>query len=95
MMEELKILLRYAFQTNNDLTFPVSGPGSVGMESCFVNLVEPGDKVIVCVNGVFGNRLAQADPQRAHAVLTARGDVVSFKPRRPSTPATAEAPSST
>ena len=59
MMEELKILLRYAFQTDNDLTFPVSGPGSVGMESCFVNLVEPGDKVIVCVNGVFGNRMVE------------------------------------
>ena len=44
MMDELKDLLRYAFQTNNALTFPVSGPGSVGMETCFVNLVEPGDK---------------------------------------------------
>jgi alanine-glyoxylate transaminase/serine-glyoxylate transaminase/serine-pyruvate transaminase len=47
MMEELKILLRYAFQTDNPLTFPISGPGSVGMESCFVNMVAPGDKVIV------------------------------------------------
>jgi alanine-glyoxylate transaminase/serine-glyoxylate transaminase/serine-pyruvate transaminase len=47
MMEELKQLLRYAFQTTNEITFPVSGPGSVGMEACFVNLVEPGDKVIV------------------------------------------------
>jgi alanine-glyoxylate transaminase / serine-glyoxylate transaminase / serine-pyruvate transaminase len=59
MMEELKTLLRYAFQTENRLTFPVSGPGSVGMEACFVNLVEPGDKVIVCVNGVFGGRMAE------------------------------------
>ena len=47
MMDELKELLRYAYQTKNLLTFPVSGPGSVGMETCFVNLVEPGDKVIV------------------------------------------------
>ena len=54
MMEELKSLLRYAYQTKNQLTFPVSGPGSVGMEYCFVNLVAPGDKVIVCRNGVFG-----------------------------------------
>ena len=46
MMEELKELLRYAFQTNNALTFPVSGPGSVGMEMCFVNMVSPGEKVI-------------------------------------------------
>lgn len=59
MMEELKELLRYAFQTRNSLTFPVSGPGSVGMETCFVNLVEPGDKVIVCRNGVFGGRMVE------------------------------------
>ncbi|TCS72193.1 alanine-glyoxylate aminotransferase [Sulfuritortus calidifontis] len=59
MMEEIKQLLRYAFQTGNKLTFPVSGPGSVGMETCFVNLVEPGDKVIVCVNGVFGGRMVE------------------------------------
>jgi len=59
MMEETKTLLRYAFQTGNKLTFPVSGPGSVGMESCFVNLVAPGDKVIVCVNGVFGGRMVE------------------------------------
>ena len=59
MMEELKGLLRYAFQTKNALTFPVSGPGSVGMEYCFVNLVAPGDKVIVCRNGVFGGRMIE------------------------------------
>jgi alanine-glyoxylate transaminase/serine-glyoxylate transaminase/serine-pyruvate transaminase len=59
MMEELKDLLRYTFRTSNDLTFPVSGPGSVGMETCFVNLVEPGDKVIVCRNGVFGGRMIE------------------------------------
>jgi alanine-glyoxylate transaminase/serine-glyoxylate transaminase/serine-pyruvate transaminase len=59
MMDELKSLLRYAFQTENELTFPVSAPGSVGMETCFVNLVSPGDKVIVCINGVFGQRMAE------------------------------------
>lgn len=59
MMEEMKTLLRYAYQTENALTFPVSAPGSVGMESCFVNLVEPGDKVVVCSNGVFGRRMAE------------------------------------
>lgn len=59
MMDELKALLRYAYQTRNPLTFPVSGPGSVGMESCFVNLVERGDKVIVCRNGVFGGRMIE------------------------------------
>jgi alanine-glyoxylate transaminase/serine-glyoxylate transaminase/serine-pyruvate transaminase len=59
MMEEIKVLLRYAFQTENALTFAVSGPGSVGMETCFVNLVEPGDKIIVCRNGVFGGRMIE------------------------------------
>lgn len=59
MMEELKSLLRYSFQTANPMTFPVSGPGSVGMEMCFVNMVNPGDKVIVCRNGVFGSRMLE------------------------------------
>jgi len=59
MMEELKSLLRYVYQTRNPLTFPVSGPGSVGMEYCFVNLVAPGNKVIVCRNGVFGGRMIE------------------------------------
>ena len=59
MMEELKALLRYVYQTRNPLTFPISGPGSVGMEYCFVNLVAPGDKVIVCRNGVFGGRMIE------------------------------------
>lgn len=59
MMDEVKALLQYAFQTANPLTLPVSGPGSAGMETCFVNLVEPGDAVVVCVNGVFGGRMAE------------------------------------
>ncbi len=59
MMDELKELLQYAFQTENALTMPISAPGSAGMETCFVNLVEPGDKVIVCQNGVFGGRMKE------------------------------------
>ncbi|MCW9058232.1 MAG: alanine--glyoxylate aminotransferase family protein [Gammaproteobacteria bacterium] len=59
MMEEMKDLLRYAFQTDNTLTMPVSAPGSAGMEMCFVNLLEPGDKAIVCQNGVFGGRMKE------------------------------------
>jgi len=59
MMDEVKGLLKQAFQTENALTMPVSAPGSAGMESCFVNLVEPGDKVIVCQNGVFGSRMKE------------------------------------
>lgn len=56
-MNETQELLRYLFQTENALTIPVSGTGSAGMETCFVNLIEPGDEVLVCVNGVFGTRM--------------------------------------
>jgi alanine-glyoxylate transaminase/serine-glyoxylate transaminase/serine-pyruvate transaminase len=59
MMDEVKDLLRYAFRTENALTMPISAPGSAGMESAFVNLVQPGDKVIVCQNGVFGGRMKE------------------------------------
>ena len=59
MMDEVKGLLQYAFQTKNELTIAVSAPGSAGMECCFVNLVEAGDKVIVCQNGVFGGRMKE------------------------------------
>jgi alanine-glyoxylate transaminase/serine-glyoxylate transaminase/serine-pyruvate transaminase len=58
-MDDIKTLLQYAFQTDNALTLPVSAPGSAGMEACFVNLLEPGDKVIVCQNGVFGGRMKE------------------------------------
>ena len=59
MMDEVKALLQATFLTTNELTMPVSAPGSAGMEACFVNLVEPGDTVIVCQNGVFGGRMKE------------------------------------
>lgn len=59
LMDEIKQLLQYGFKTQNELTLPVSAPGSAGMEACFVNLIEPGDKVLVCVNGVFGGRMLE------------------------------------
>ena len=59
MMDELKELLQYAFRTRNELTLPVSAPGSAGMETCFVNLVGPGDSVVVAQNGVFGGRMKE------------------------------------
>jgi len=59
LMDEIKELMRYAFQTGNTLTMPVSAPGSAGMETCFVNIVEAGDKVIICQNGVFGGRMKE------------------------------------
>lgn len=59
LMDDIKRLLQYAFQTGNALTLPVSAPGSAGMETVFVNLLEPGEKVIVCQNGVFGGRMRE------------------------------------
>jgi len=67
MMEEIKALLQYAFQTSNALTIPISAPASAGMEACFVNLIEPGEKVVVCMNGVFGERMKE-NIERARGV---------------------------
>jgi alanine-glyoxylate transaminase/serine-glyoxylate transaminase/serine-pyruvate transaminase len=58
IMDETQQLLRFVFQTENPFTLPVSGTGSAGMETCLVNLMEPGDAVAVCINGVFGTRMA-------------------------------------
>jgi alanine-glyoxylate transaminase/serine-glyoxylate transaminase/serine-pyruvate transaminase len=69
VMDETQVLLRDTFRTQNRLTFPVSGTGSAGMEACFVNLVEPGDRVLVCVNGVFGTRMAEV-AERCGAVVS-------------------------
>jgi alanine-glyoxylate transaminase / serine-glyoxylate transaminase / serine-pyruvate transaminase len=57
LMNEVQDLLRHVFQTKNPLTIPMSGTGSAGMEAAVCNFVEPGDPVLVCVNGVFGERL--------------------------------------
>ncbi len=59
VMDEIKAVLKRTFLTKSDLTFPVSAPGSAGMETCFANLVETDDKVIVCKNGVFGGRMQE------------------------------------
>jgi len=59
MMDEVKALLQYVFQTKNELTLPVSAPGSAGMETVFTNLLERGDKAIICQNGVFGGRMKE------------------------------------
>ncbi len=58
IMDQIKELLQQVFNTQNPLTIPISGTGSAGMETCFVNLVEPGDRVLILVNGVFGVRMA-------------------------------------
>src|ERR1043166_2550905 len=69
MMEEIKVMLRAVFITKNEMTFPVSGTGSAGMEFCFVNLIEPGDEVVIGVNGVFGGRMVDV-AERCGAKVT-------------------------
>jgi alanine-glyoxylate transaminase/serine-glyoxylate transaminase/serine-pyruvate transaminase len=56
-MDEVQVLLRYAFETNNRLTIPISGTGSAGMEAAVVNMVEPEEEIVICINGYFGERM--------------------------------------
>ncbi len=74
--------LRQVFQTRNPLTFPVSGTGMAGMECLATNLIEPGDEVIVCVNGVFGTRMKDVMERCGavvHAVEATWGDVITLE----------------
>ena len=59
VMDEVQSMLRQVFQTTNHMTMAISGTGSAGMETCVVNLIEPGDRMVVGVNGVFGGRMAE------------------------------------
>src|SRR4030095_13953515 len=68
LMDEIRGKLRDVFRTKNEMTLAVSGTGSAGMETLFVNLIEPGDKVLVCVNGVLGGRMADV-AERCGAVV--------------------------
>jgi alanine-glyoxylate transaminase/serine-glyoxylate transaminase/serine-pyruvate transaminase len=70
LMDETQALLRYTFQTENRLTLAVSGTGSAGMETVVVNLIEPGDKMLVCVNGVFGARMVDVASRAGAEVAT-------------------------
>ncbi|CAN5913973.1 alanine--glyoxylate aminotransferase family protein [soil metagenome] len=70
LMDETQDLLRQVFQTKNRLTIAVSGTGSAGMEAVVVNLIEPGDRMLVCVNGVFGGRMADVAGRAGAEVST-------------------------
>jgi alanine-glyoxylate transaminase/serine-glyoxylate transaminase/serine-pyruvate transaminase len=70
IMNETQELLRSTFRTSNRLTFPVSGTGGAGMETCVVNLIEPGDRMVVCVKGFFGQRMAEVAQRAGTAVTT-------------------------
>jgi alanine-glyoxylate transaminase/serine-glyoxylate transaminase/serine-pyruvate transaminase len=69
IMDETQALLRYVFQTENKLAVAISGTGTAGMETVVVNLIEPGDRMLVCVNGVFGARMKDI-AERAGALVT-------------------------
>ncbi|MFC1583561.1 pyridoxal-phosphate-dependent aminotransferase family protein [Candidatus Neomarinimicrobiota bacterium] len=69
ILNEIRELLQYTFRTRNELTLAMSGTGSAGMETCVANLIEPGDAMLVCVNGVFGQRMADV-AQRYGADVT-------------------------
>ena len=69
IMDEVQSMLREVFQTTNHMTMAISGTGSAGMETCVVNLIEPGDRMVVGVNGVFGGRMAEV-AERVGAEVT-------------------------
>ncbi len=71
IMDEIRDMLQAAMGTTNALTMPMSGTGSAGMETCIVNLVEPGDRVLVGVNGVFGGRIAEVARRAGAEVVVA------------------------
>lgn len=80
IMDEVKTMVQQTFLTNNHLTFVVSAPGSAGMETCLVNLIEPGDEVIVGINGVFGGRMtdiAERCGAKVHKVEVEWGEVIT------------------
>lgn len=80
LMDETQELLRYVFQTENQLTIPVSGTGSAAMEAAVANMVEPGDAVLVCVNGYFGGRLAEMAGRyggKVHTITQPWGQIFS------------------
>lgn len=82
LMSENQELLRYAWQTDNPLTIPVSGTGSAAMEACFANLIEPGDVVLVGVNGYFGLRMvdmAERYGAEVRTLVKPWGDVFSLE----------------
>ena len=74
VMDEIREMLRLVFGTRNELTMPMSGTGSAGMETVLVNLIEPGDRVLVGVNGVFGTRLAEVSRRCGAEVVEVAGE---------------------
>lgn len=74
LLDETNARLRAVFNTTNELTFPVSGTGSAGMEAAFVNFVRPGDVVVIAVNGVFGTRMCDMAERCGAEVIAVHSD---------------------
>jgi alanine-glyoxylate transaminase/serine-glyoxylate transaminase/serine-pyruvate transaminase len=74
VMNDCQQMLRDLFKTENRVTFPVSGTGSAGMEASVCNVIEPGDKAIICVNGVFGSRMADVAGRYGAEVIQVEAD---------------------
>ncbi len=70
VMDDIKAMTQATLQTQNELTFVVSAPGSAGMETCLVNLLEPGDEAVICIHGVFGTRMADIAERCGAKVIT-------------------------
>lgn len=74
VMDDIKAMVQETLQTKNPLTFVVSAPGSAGMETCLVNLLEPGDEAVICIHGVFGTRLADIAERCGAKVIKVEAD---------------------
>ncbi|MFY0653961.1 MAG: alanine--glyoxylate aminotransferase family protein [Cyclobacteriaceae bacterium] len=70
VMDDIKVMTQKTLQTENQLTFVVSAPGSAGMETCLINLLEPGDEAVICIHGVFGTRMADIAERCGAKVIT-------------------------
>ena len=82
VMDDCQVMLRDLFNTENQVTFPVSGTGSAAMEASVCNIIEPGDKAIICVNGVFGGRMSDVAARYGAEVVTVEAPVgQAYRPK--------------
>ena len=73
-MDDIQAMLRYVFETENRVTIPISATGSAGMEAALVNSIEPGDEVVVCINGVFGERMKDITERAGGQAIVVRAE---------------------
>src|ERR1044071_2122231 len=73
-MDDIQELLRYVFETANRVTIPISATGSAGMEAALVNVIEPGDEIAVCINGIFGERMFDIIERAGGKPIAVRAD---------------------